>query len=228
MLPAMPSLAMLFAVLLLCIANTLVFSFVAARIFRSDGAASKLTASSVRRSTKCILVLACVVEVAVLFASLRLAADRHALSGEVDHMRDQIETLQDDLKQYEQPFSALSDYLGLSVLDLGSAVGRLRDKEEHLAKEYRDLKLEIEQIKSDIQSLRHEKEGRGDHKETLGDTSNQKKQGKNQKTKQPAIDGIMKSLRAKATKLQQVKISFPWEKLKKAKNVFSMDFKLRP
>uniref|UniRef100_A0A0E0PJF6 Uncharacterized protein n=1 Tax=Oryza rufipogon TaxID=4529 RepID=A0A0E0PJF6_ORYRU len=227
MLPAMPSLAMLFAVLL-CVANTLAFSFMAVRIFRADGGASKLTASSVRRSTKCILVLACVVEVAVLFASLRLAADRHALSGEVDHMRDQIETLQDDLKQYEQPFSALSDYLGLSVLDLGSAVGRLRDKEEHLVKEYRDLKLEIEQIKSDIQSLRHEKEGRGFHKETLGGTSNHQKQGKNEKTKQPAIDGIMKSLRAKATKLQQVKISFPWEKLKKAKNIFSMDFKLRP
>uniref|UniRef100_A0A0E0HHE1 Uncharacterized protein n=2 Tax=Oryza TaxID=4527 RepID=A0A0E0HHE1_ORYNI len=229
MLPAMPSLAMLFAVLLLCVANTLAFSFMAVRIFRADGGgASKLTASSVRRSTKCILVLACVVEVAVLFASLRLAADRHALSGEVDHMRDQIETLQDDLKQYEQPFSALSDYLGLSVLDLGSAVGRLRDKEEHLVKEYRDLKLEIEQIKSDIQSLQHEKEGRGFHKETLGGTSNQQKQGKNEKTKQPAIHGIMKSLRAKATKLQQVKISFPWEKLKKAKNIFSMDFKLRP
>ncbi|BAF16921.1 uncharacterized protein [Oryza sativa Japonica Group] len=228
MLPAMPSLAMLFAVLLLCVANTLAFSFLAVRIFRADGGPSKLTASSVRRSTKCILVLACVVEVAVLFASLRLAADRHALSGEVDHMRDQIETLQDDLKQYEQPFSALSDYLGLSVLELGSAVGRLRDKEEHLVKEYRDLKLEIEQIKSDIQSLRHEKEGRGYHKETLGGTSNQQKQENNEKTKQPAIDGIMKSLRAKATKLQQVKISFPWEKMKKAKNIFSMDFKLRP
>ncbi|KAF0926930.1 hypothetical protein E2562_028417 [Oryza meyeriana var. granulata] len=225
MLPAMSFLT-LFTVVLLCIANSLGFSFMAAKIFRTE--TSKLTAASVRRSTKYILVFACVVEVGVLLASVRLAADRHALVGEVDHMRAQIAALQYELKQYEQPFAALSDYLGLSVLDLGSAVGRLREKEEHLAKEHRDLKLDIEQMKSEIQSLQHEKEGRSDLKETVGGTSNQQKQRKKQKIKQPAIDDIIKSLRAKATKLQQVKISFPWEKLKKAKNIFSLDFKLRP
>uniref|UniRef100_A0A0D9WEA2 Uncharacterized protein n=1 Tax=Leersia perrieri TaxID=77586 RepID=A0A0D9WEA2_9ORYZ len=216
----------MFTVILLCVANTLGFSFMAAKIFRGD--TTKLTASSVRKSTKYMLVVACVVELAVILASLRLAADRRALLGEVDHMRDQITTLEDGLKQYEQPFSALSDYLGLDVSDLGNAVRRLREKEDHLTKEYEDLKLDVEQIKSEIQSLRHEKEGRSNVKETVGGTSNQQNQRNNQKLKQPTIDDIMKSLRAKATKLQQVKISFPWEKLKKAKNIFSMDFKLRP
>ncbi|XP_006655131.2 uncharacterized protein LOC102714189 [Oryza brachyantha] len=213
----------LLTLVLLCAANTLGFSFVVARILRTDR--SKLT---VRRSTKYILVFACVVEAAVLLASLRLAADRHALLRYVDHMRSQIATLKDELKQYEQPFTALRDYIGLGVVDLGNAIRSLRDKEEHLMKEYQALKLDIEQMKSEIRSLQHEKEGRGDLKESVGGTSNQQNQRKNHKIKQPVINDIIESLRAKATKLQQVKISLPWEKLKKAKNIFSMDFKLRP